>query len=61
MGIGSETIIGNRNRTREMWCEVEWNRDQGLGFRNGDQGREHETMQVTEHETCGGTESGTGI
>ena len=34
-GIGLETIIGNRNRTREMQCEVEWSRVQGLGFGTG--------------------------
>ena len=37
MGIGSETIIGNGNRTRGMQCKVEQNGDRGLGFRNGDQ------------------------
>ena len=52
MGIGSETIMGTEIEQEE--CDAKWN---GMGIGDG----EHETNKYRKHETCGGTESGTGI
>ena len=48
MGNGNRVgaIIGNRNRTRGVQCEVEWDRDWGLEMEIGD--GKHETKQILE-------------
>ena len=62
-GIGSETIRETEIEQEE--CDVKWNGTgvgvQGLGFRSGIGDREHETNEYQNHETHGGTGSGTGI